>query len=160
MSEGEWRWIHEFITKTLHIVIALIMVHHVASCCIMSHHKAPKSLIITINQKPLAKSDQKALAKSYHHENRLKNWTFEASVVKPRIKRGWTQKFNVWISPVFWQTLLFHVFLLCRKPPPPRNNDGFPKSRERTTASSCAACVPFKVSKIILVPGERGFSAE
>ena len=35
--------------------------------------KAPKSLIITINQKPLAKSDQKALAKSYHHENRLKN---------------------------------------------------------------------------------------
>ena len=119
MSEGEWRWIHEFITKTLHIVIALIMVHHVASCCIMSHHKAPKSLIITINQKPLAKSDQKALAKSYHHENRLKNWTFEASVVKPRIKRGWNQKFKVWISPVFWQTRLFHVFLLCRKPPPP-----------------------------------------
>ena len=45
--------------------------------------------------------------------------TLDASVVKPRIKRGWTQKFNVWISPVFWQTLLFHVFLLCRKPPPP-----------------------------------------
>ena len=44
---------------------------------------------ITKEQKAFAKFDQKALAKSYHHENRLKNWTFEASVVKPRIKRGW-----------------------------------------------------------------------